>query len=58
MRFLDTHAGPVGGFFLGAGSAMTVEILKRADPTSPVVIGVAVVEVLIGLLLLARYARR
>ena len=58
MRFLDRHAGPVGGFFLGAGTAMTVEILKRSEPTAPVVLGVAAAEVLAGLLLLVRYMRR
>ena len=57
-RFFDTHAGPVGGFLLGAGVAMGVEILKRSEPTAPVVIGVAAAEVLAGLWLLARYVRR
>lgn len=58
MRFLDAHAGPVGGFLLGAGAAMIVEILKRSEPTAAVVVGVAAAEVIAGLWLLARYVRR
>jgi len=58
MRWLDKHAGPVGGFLLGAGAAMSVEIAKGSEPTAAVVVGVAALEVVAGLWLLVRYARR
>ncbi len=55
---MSRHLGTLGGFLLGAGSAMTVEILKTPDPTSPIVIGVAAVEVLVGVVLVALHWRQ
>ena len=54
---MKRHIGVIGGFLLGSGSAMTVEILKNPDPTSPIVVGVAVVEVVVGLALIALHWR-
>ena len=50
--------GTVGGFLLGAGAAMTLEILKSPDPASLIVVSVAAAEVLVGVVLIALHCRR
>jgi xanthosine utilization system XapX-like protein len=54
---MKKHLGTIGGFLLGAGSAMIVEILKSPAPASPVVTAVAAVEVLVGVTLIALHSR-
>jgi hypothetical protein len=55
---MSRHIGVLGGFLLGAGAAMAVEILKNPAPASRIVVAVAGIEMLVGVVLIVLHSRQ